>query len=104
MHLSLEKKLRKPNGKKKGNNRTKRDIRCTFITKRAERKTVYAVPSSSFEELPVCVAGLDLLSRGDVCVDGGEVARLSRSPRLARALWVSLALDQSPNHLQKEGT
>lgn len=53
-------------------------------------RTLYAGFSPSldgvFEGRRSSVAGWDLVSTGEVWVDGGEVAKLSRSSREARAL------------------
>ena len=60
------------------------------------KKMIYDVPSPSFAGGFAgwrSAAGWDLVSMGDVGFDGGEVAKLSRSSKLARALF-SFKLDQ----------
>jgi hypothetical protein len=51
--------------------------------------SIYAAPSSSLDGVLDCrrsIAGRDFVRVGDEAFDGGDVARLSRSSKLARAL------------------
>lgn len=54
-------------------------IKATF-------QVVYAAPSSLEGDFERSIAGRDFVNGGEDGFDGGEVAMLSRSSRLARAL------------------
>ena len=58
----------------------------------SQKEKIYDVPSPSLAGGFAgwrSAAGWDLVSMGDVGFDGGEVAKLSRSSKLARALFSS---------------